>query len=104
MNDDEALRHLSAQIMELGVGADTVAMMRYELASASNLLQDRPDACALQRRHPVAGARESDLPHCQRLSKDLLCSRLRVAIKDRIDMLHDIGRDVEEVALVLDRD
>ena len=35
---------------------------------------------------------------------DLSCSCLRIPVEDGVDVLHDVGRDIEEIALVLDRD
>ena len=58
MDDDEALRQLPAQIMELGIGTDTVAMMCDEPTSLGKRLEDRRDCGALRRRHPMAGASE----------------------------------------------
>jgi hypothetical protein len=47
--------------VELGVGADAVAMMSYEFTALRDFLYDRGHCRPLLRRHPMARASESDL-------------------------------------------
>lgn len=61
VHHDDTERLHAAQVVELCIGADTVAMMCHEPSTARDPLDDGGNRRPLLRRHPMPGTGEPDL-------------------------------------------